>query len=350
VNNWDLRAEILAATHRWYLIVAFMLFGALMGWGASNIWPSEYQASLDLYVGLNVYRSPYDRLAASSAGRSFRLVDDYKNWQMEQLNALILTDPFLEEVLVQLQRQDSYWDGYAAQDLRHEMDVFWRNVGEWHLVVKQRSPEHAIQAVEAWSSVVLEKVGEAIEHANRVVVLDNRITVLEGQLLADQDRLNRLIFVKNNLKDIRDGLEGLPSDDVVSPADHWKIMALVSLVADWDPSWQILLDAAPEIGSNSADYGEWMGGIQSFIDEEIINLPGEISMIDQLLTNTTQEYEIETESSEGLASTLEIDRISNQSPDFEIVLPKGALSLVGAVLGFLCWGIWFLWCLRQSQR
>ena len=57
MNTWNLRQEILTATHRWCWIVASFLLGALLVWVVSYIYPAPYRATQVLYVGLNAYRA-----------------------------------------------------------------------------------------------------------------------------------------------------------------------------------------------------------------------------------------------------------------------------------------------------
>jgi len=349
MNTWNLRDEILRGTHRWYVIIAFILIGASVGWGAGYLWPSPYRATVDLYVGLNAYRSPYDRYASALAEQSFRLVDDYKNWQMEQLNALVLTDPYLEEVLIRLGSGDRYWDGITPQDFRKNAEVMWRNVGEWHLVFENDDPQHAVQAVETWGNVILEWVGEAITHSEQVVALDIQMSVLEEQRIENELRLDRLRYVSGQLSLIRDRLAAMADDQPVSSTDHWKILALVSLVSEWSPAWDDLLDAAPMTGATSRAYLEWLQHAQSMVDEALTILPEQIMEIKEETSNIVEGYETEAEKSAGLASTLVIERISGETPLVDAEIRNGTMSLVGGVIGFFAWGIWLFTKINRTK-
>ena len=342
MNTWNLRDEILAATHRWYVIIAFILAGSLLGWGASYVVPSPYRATLDLYVGLNAYRSPYDSYAASLAGQSFRMVDDYKHWQMEQLNALVLTDPYLEEVLVRLRAQDPSWGDVSIQDFRQNLDVLWRNVGEWHLVLEEGDPQKAVQAVETWGSVIHEKVSKAIAHSKQVVALDIQMTSLAERWTASRLRLDRLGYVHGQLLVMKDQLESMPVDRTISSADHWRILSLVSQVVAWDPAWENLLESAPLIPSTQGAYQDWLEGVFSIIEEELAFLPGEIAKLDEEFSTVEVDYVVETQSSAGLASTLVIERSAGDPPRVEAVRHNSTMSLVGGIIGFLSWGIWVI--------
>jgi hypothetical protein len=90
--EWSFRDEILLITHRWPIILLFCLVGSLVGWIISFCSPSPHRATKELYVGLNVYRATEDRNAAEHAGIQFSNPNDYKNWQMANLNSLIFMD------------------------------------------------------------------------------------------------------------------------------------------------------------------------------------------------------------------------------------------------------------------
>ena len=158
--------------------------------------------------------------------------------------------------------------------------------------------------------------------------------------MAYELRMDRLRYVRGQLSAVREMLEAVPGDQAISSADHWNILGLVSLVAEWNPVWDNLLDDAPTIGSTSQPYLEWLGGVQSLIDEGVKILPVHISRLNEQFLSAAEDYEIETKSSAGLASTLVIEGISGESPKVEAETPDSTLSLIGGVIGFLAWGIW----------
>ena len=85
-----LRDEILHRAHFWPLPFLVFLAGCLLGWGAALLWPSPYRAETTLHVSYN-------------ADSIFRNPDDYKNWQMEELNTLVLAKGTLQETLARLE-------------------------------------------------------------------------------------------------------------------------------------------------------------------------------------------------------------------------------------------------------
>jgi hypothetical protein len=347
MNTWSLRDQILEITHRWYLVLAFVLSGALLGWGFSNIVPSPYRATLDLYVGLNAYRSPYDTYAESLSGQTFRLVDDYKSWQMEQLNELVVSDEFIGDTLSLLQAQDPGWQAVSVSEFRSMVSVLWRNPGEWHLVVQAGDPDLAVQAVEAWGAVIVENVNAAVDHSKQVVSLDIRMTTLAQARIRKELRQEALTFVRDKLSGWREDLSKRSPDQPVPSIDHWELLGLISQVAEWGPAWDRLLDSAPAAGSFPEAYLPWLDSILSTINDELAIIPGQVTKLEEEFKEFETQYRDETAGSYGLASTLVVDRIKDQPPRVALVRPQATMSLVGGAIGFL---VWVLWVFREIER
>ncbi len=95
-----LREYIVYATQRWPILVFFCLVGSLLGWGISLLYPSSVRATTELYVGLNLENNQSNNNSVSFAGPRFTNADDYKNWQMANLNALVHMDEILDGDIV----------------------------------------------------------------------------------------------------------------------------------------------------------------------------------------------------------------------------------------------------------
>lgn len=339
MNKVNLGKEILRITHRWYLILLFVLVGALVGWGSSYIWSSIRRASLDLYVGLNAYRSPFDSYAVEVAGQAFRLVDDYKNWQMEQLDELVRSDSFIEEVLSRLGAEGLKWDG-SLQDFRDNSELLWRNPGKWKLVVDAKDSETAMVAVEIWGNVILEKVNEAIDHAGDVAALDIQMTSISEDKVELEQRWQNLLYIDNELADWFEDISKMEDNQTIPTLDHWNMLALVSQVVDSNPVWTRIMEDAPAAGTEARLYIEWLGAIQSMITEELEVIPDQIEYLDQSFSSVSAIYKEEISKSFGLASTLVVEKVADETPQVEIIRESADLALIGGVIGFLIWGIW----------
>ena len=93
MQEWVLRDELLAAFHRWPMIVLFSLVGTLLGLAFAYLWPASYRANVELSVELNPYRALDDQYVPEFADAEFRNIDDYKHWQMLQLSIVVLSIP-----------------------------------------------------------------------------------------------------------------------------------------------------------------------------------------------------------------------------------------------------------------
>ena len=340
MNNWDLRTEIYRLTHQWYMVMVFMVVGSSLGLGGSCLWPAQHRATQELYVGLNAYRSPYDGYAASLAGQSFDYIDDYKHWQMTQLNEFVVREKLLEETLTRLRSQDPYWDDVTTTNLRKTIRVTWRNVGKWRLVVEMGNPRRATQVVQTWSEVVYEDVNQAVDHAKQVVALDIQMSEVSGARNTTGLRQESLIYVQNELFEWIKHFEEAPGDQAVTPGDHWEILGLVSRAATWGPAWDGLLEETPAVGSGSDQYIYWLQITDSIIGAELVTLPGKISWLDEQFNAIEQDYDLETANSYGLSSTLVIEKASDDKPIIERVGHPGTFSLVGGLIGLFIWGVY----------
>ena len=188
MNTWTPRIEILAAAHRWYWWIAAFLIGALFGYLVSFAWPAPYRATLDVYVGLNLYRSAHDPYIAAAAqipkSSGYLNPDDYKHAQMSQLTALAFSDDYLAETLTRLQAEDPVWADVTVPALRDMLSIGWRNTGEWHFSAQFADSRLAEQAVMAWVQVVTEKTSAAVNAARDIVIIDSELNAVAEALVA----------------------------------------------------------------------------------------------------------------------------------------------------------------------
>jgi len=335
MNTWNPRDEILTAAHRWYWIVASFLIGALLGWLVSFIWPASYRATLDLYVGLNAYRTTRDLYIVQVAQEEFRNLDDYKNWQMGQLNSLALSDEYLTETLTRLQSQDLAWQNVDLPTFRMMLSIGWRNAGDWHFSTKMDNPESASQAVSVWTQVVTEKVAEAVTAARQMVSIDSDLNAVSQALVVAETRQRILLETQSILADWNVKLASAPSNQSLAPLDHWNLLSTVASAASWTMAWEAILDATPEQGALPDDYLDWLLQVNAQIDNELALLPNEIAALQVQLTELTMAYDLAAEHSRALSANLEVKQIKDEAPQVIQLRPVGSLLLVGGILGVL---------------
>jgi hypothetical protein len=227
------------------------------------------------------------------------------------------------------------------------VSTLWRNAGEWHLVAEAGDPDLAVQAVEAWSAVIVKNVNAAVNHSKQVVALDIHMTTLAEARIRKELRQEALAFVYDELSGWRKDLSVRSSDQPVPSIDHWALLGLAAQVAEWSPAWDRLLESSPAVGSFPEVYIPWLDGLLWTINDELAIIPGQISVLEEEFKEVKNRYRAETDGSFGLASTLVVDKIKDQPAKVALVRAQATISLVGGAIGFL---LWVLWVFRKIER
>jgi len=339
-KEWNLRDFILDLSQKWYLIVVCFAIGSLVGWGAGFLWPPFYRADIDLYVGINPYRSLQDRYVAQTAQDEFRNIDDYKNWQMEQLNTLAIQDVFLIDTLERLQVQDQAWDETTVGQLRTLLRGSWRNAGRWHLSAQALHPVIAQQAVTVWGQVINERMHEAIEHARQVIALDSQLTSLADQ--KTELELRRIVLERAhvNLLEIQAEWDQRPSDSVLPSFEYWQVMSYAAQSAQRRLGWENVLESQPASDVKLSDHQDWLQSVLTLIENDLSFLPDQITYLDEQHAAVAAGYALEAELSLALSANMDIEMPADEVVSVETVRPTNLLLLLGGFIGILAWLLW----------
>ncbi len=339
--DWRLNREILLITHRWYVIVAFCLAGALVGALLAYLWPSPYRASRELYVGLNVYQASADRSAAQHAGVVFVNVNDYKNWQMASLNSVVFMDPILDETLARLQVINPYWVGVNREQLAEMLHVYWRNAGKWRLVAEHPWPERAIEAVLTWQDVIVERVHAAVEQSNRALSLDAQIEAAAQEQARIAQSLESLRDKQAALREWQARLTAAAPTLPLSRADSEALRRAAQPFneADFPPS-----------GAPGSEVAAWLNGAQAQTTEAVQAALLRQRELQQNYLELSQAYTQASQAGLGLSAELLVQKLSRTRVYLDPVRPLGVMMLVGAGLGLLAWAGWMLLSLSRRSR
>jgi hypothetical protein len=337
MDTWSLRDEVLAAAQRWPLIVAFILLGSLLGWGLDRVWPAPYRATNVIVVGLNPYRVFDDRYVPAFGKTVFRNVDDYKYWQMQQLEALAYSDAYLQETLARLRQQDISWQGVDSSALRGMLQASWRNAGRWSLTAENMDRRLAVQAVNAWSDVFLEQVHAAIAQSQALFLLDLQMQAITRAQLDDRLREDEIVQVKADLLAWQAAHSDGDITAEVGITERWQLQSLASRAAGMSPDWQVLLQEVPPAGSAAPAYLDWIDHLVTAIAAEIAALPGREQALSQELSQLDAQWQTKLSAGSGLAATLTVDRSTETQPLVDRARTSGQAALVGGGLGLLAY-------------
>ena len=335
--EWSLPEEILAISHRWqYPILAFLL-GCLVGIMLSLILPPRYRAEKLLSVAYNA-----DAVEENPT--------DYKNWQLEQLNALALSPEVVKDTLDKLRRQDSYWSDINRKDFTALLTVNWRNAGIWRLAAESDNADHATQIIETWMGVFLQKYQQARNSALEFHELDRQLFNLESQLVQTKARLSLVTGSAEGLQTWKDIISQLPNDRPLEPLVYWSLWSLASSAAGFDPARLSLLDSTPPAEAPTEAFQPWIDQWLSSLEIENSLLATQIDELEDERDPLQEQYALELQRSRGLSAEVEVSP-SSPSPDAIIALRSISLyALVGGILGILTWTIAWLIRLRVGAK
>jgi len=334
----ELREEVFRVTHRWPVVLVFCLIGVLFGWVISVLWPSSYRAAKEIYVGLNAYRALSDRNATEFANTQFNNLDDYKNWQMANLNAIVKSEMILAETLRRLQSQDGYWQKISQNDLADMLSVYWRNAGKWRLVAESRESVRSVQAVAAWHEVILERVHNAIQQSQQVMILDGDLQAINAAQAGVTVRLAALDQLGDEMRAQMETASHWPSDQTLGQEDRWLLQApLVQSSVGFN--LQPLLDAFPASDAQAPSYVEWLNRVRVALDSEAQSLQAQMIALEAQKALVVDQYRQASQNSFGLSANLQIERISDDLPQPYAIRPTGMLVFVGGLLGLLFWAL-----------
>lgn len=343
--NWSLRDELQTINQRWPIILLLILIGSLVGWFIARLLPGPYQATTQLYVGLNPYRAIRDMNIPIHP----ESVNDYKNWQMEDLKTVLLSQPILDQTLARLRKEDPYWETQDTAKLVEMLKVYWRNAGTWNLVAEHSQKKFARQAVKAWEAVVLPTIRKATAQSQQVFELDTQLQALATEQASLTSRQAQLEKAQADFATWVAGLKGISgsvSEEVLNQG-----LAILQ-AAELHSGWDALLSSFPGNPERSkpvspAESTQWAETALSGLKAEVENIQAQSSAITAQQTALGEQYANASKTSLGLSANLVVDRLSNDAPEVKQLRSTGTLILVGALFGLIAWIGW--WLIRISR-
>ncbi len=143
---------------RWPVLFGMGLLGALMGLIFSIMRPPLYQA--EAILGVNINYGVTEPLELIIEDRT-----------LNRVAAIIEADSTLQQVLTLVPDEERLSHGWAQPaDLRKAVRLD-RRLAEWRIVAVDQDPQVAAEVADIWSTVSIQVLDEAAEHAWRAVSL-----------------------------------------------------------------------------------------------------------------------------------------------------------------------------------
>ncbi len=342
---WSLPGEIYRSLHQWPIILAFISIGALLGWGLSFVLPVEYKAVQQVYVGLNPYRAFSDANFLAIARPAYSNIDDYKNWQMSQLETVIYLDEFLETTLDELRRADPFWQEVDKIQLAGMLEADWRTAGVWSLTAYHRDPLRAEQAARAWKEVAVSRVDQSIEAARQTFMIDQELQSNTQASVQAQVRIDLLEETRSMLEAWIQNAETLPSNQPLTPSQRQAILAMGLYPAQFSPVWTSILENQPAQSALPQEYIAWCREIINLIQVEVPLLSKKITLLEIDHQEIEARYAEQSKLSLGISPNLAFEGFGEEP--VRPMRSAGIWILLGSLAGLLIWGFFRLIIINQ---
>lgn len=323
-RDLTLKDEIFKFSHLWPIPVIAFLIGSLLGWGSNLVLPQSHRAEVLLNVAFNADAYPQNP-------------DDYKNWHMEQLRVLALSEDVIGETLHRLQPLDAGWENISEGQLRNMLSLHWRTTGIWRLEARNPDPVKASQAVDVWSQVLLDRYAEGFEAAVQIIVNERQLHAIAYSLSEVKLRRAELTGVRNSLQS---WMEVHTEDDQpLNAMERWRLWSLVSAAAELDDAWKSLLAEFPPIDTPARNYLPWIDAVTASIDERFSILQIQEESLASDLEYLNRTFHELVPRNFGVSAYLVVERATEGPPNVRNVRSTNMMALVGGVIGVIAWGL-----------
>lgn len=336
METWRFREQLLWAIHRWYLILIFVSIGGLVGYLFGYLLPSPYQATANLYIGINIERVNDMEYLIPLAKEEPLNLDDYKNWQLKQVADIVFSKEVVQKTLNQLAAENSDWNDWSLEDFRKGLDVYWYDTGTWQLRTKFSDKEMALSSAETWLNVSHKKLSDLLLVSTDVAKFDAEIQTYNqaaGELIAEKIVFESYLdFLQTSLVE----LESIEDARNLSPAEYqtWKnsfssqqIQSIREIPFTED---------LPDMEQSVSDIILWLKDEISTTNSSLVLYDDNIQELEDQRNEVIDIYHQALEDSLGLSANLVLEP-TIQEPELKIVRSVGQTTLGGGVLGLLSW-------------
>ena len=209
MDSWNLRNEFLRTIEQWYFVLGSILLGGLLGYVFTFLMPPQYQATADLYVGIDVVRVNEMEYLIPLAKEEPLNLDDYKNWQLKQLSDILYLDSVLDITLESLREQDPEWQGITSDILRKSTNIYWYDTGIWRLEVNHGNRNLAEMAVISWLETGYAKISDLLIASEEATVLDFDLQIIKKASAVQKAQIARLEAFLNSSDEWLSDLDAL---------------------------------------------------------------------------------------------------------------------------------------------
>jgi hypothetical protein len=336
MESWKIRDEILRSASQWYLILAMIIAGGLIGYLVSYLLPTPYRAVADIYVGIDVIRVNEMEHVIPLAEEEPLNLDDYKNWQLKQVADVLTSSTVVSNTLNMLRDEDIGWDSFSQSDFRSALDIYWYDSGSWQMEATFPDKDQASSVVQTWINVGHEYITGLLEISLSAAELDNQLWSINtaiGDLKAKRASLKTFLSKAEKWESKLEAEESSSplGDDILTELNDW-----IRVYDEEDSAWQVPMDDFPEQNQKSQEYLTWLRGAVSTADTALDEIQPALELLQSEREDILPDYHEALEDSLGLSANIVL--LPNTSEiTVSPVRQTDALTLGGAFLGLTAW-------------
>lgn len=336
MERWVLKDEIIKALNQWYLILAFILTGALAGFIFSYIKPAPYQATADMYIGIDINRVNELEYIIPLAEEEPLNLDDYKNWQLKQVADILTSSSVLNNTLKNLREQDSFWEEYDLEDFQKAIDIYWYDTGVWRLRMAHPQKDYAIAGVETWLETGHQKISELLSYSREQNNLDHQIWTINLSLRDLKTQRAEITTFNDGIEAWLDVLEVQDPNESLTQDDYNELADWILVYGDGSSYWENLLEGFPEYDQPADAVLAWLEEARTLSDMALKELESQTEILNSERQELLPDYHEYLEDSLGLSVNLVLQ------PDTGItevhrVYNSETFIVGGAFLGLMAW-------------
>ncbi|MCK4800557.1 MAG: hypothetical protein KAS84_01090 [Anaerolineales bacterium] len=336
MDSWSLRDEVLRSVNQWYLILAFIIIGGLIGYVITYLVPAPYRATADLFVGIDITRVNEMEYLIPLAKEEPLNLDDYKNWQLKQVADILSSNLVLGDTLEVINAMDSSGKELSLDELKKALDIYWYDTGLWQLEVVLPEEEQALAAVQAWLDTGHGKITELLEVSEQVAHLDAQLQSLNDEIGSLKKQNATLESFLSSLSEWISVLEEFPPDSPLHEDISREFAAWILAYREDDDSWQVPLDNLPLSDQTAANYQSWLGSAQLLANAVSSKTLTQVELLENERAEILPQYHAALEDSLGLSANLVLQP-NTSAPSVHQVRSTGIVTLGSGILGLLTW-------------
>ena len=349
MESWKIRDEALRTVSQWYLVLIFIVVGALIGFLIAYLVPSPYRATADLYIGIDVVRVNEMEHIIPIAKEEPLNLDDYKNWQLKQVADILTTNMVIDNTILALQEKDPYWNNISREDFHNAIDIYWYDSGIWQLEVVFDDGEMAAMAVETWLDIGHQKITELIAISEAAASLDNQVWSFNKAIGVVKERRTNLRTFLSSSDEWKLRLEDLDQNEPLAEDIHTEITDWIRVYGTENSSWQVPLDNFPQPEQAVTSYLLWLGEVQSTAKTALQEVQIEMDILQSDRDEILPDYHQSLDDSLGLSANLVL--LPNTSvTTINLVRSTDMLTLGGAFLGLMGWFLFIVVRIRNAEE